>query len=81
LPTEAEVVRRHHPLVGQRFQVIRAGKAFLVLLLADGSHLKMPSCWTSISYDPSDDSLRQESVFTSASISALLELIQILSRR
>jgi hypothetical protein len=80
-PTEVEVVRRHHPLIGQRFPVIRAGKAFLVFHLGDGSHLKIPTCWTSAGYDPSDDPLLQDAVFTTASISALLDLIQNLSRR
>ena len=81
LPAEVEVVRRHHPLAGRTFQVLRAGRTFLVLQVDDGSHFKIPKGWTSLAYESANDPLLQDSVFTTASISALLELIQLLSTR
>ena len=78
---QIEVVRRHHPLVGRIFPVVRVARTLLVIQLADTSHLKLPRKWTSIDYDPSDDPLLQDAVFTSTSILSLLELIHILSRR
>ena len=80
-PAQIEVVRRHHPLSGTIFPVVRGARTYLVIQLADTSHLKLPRKWTSLDYDPSDDPLLQDAVFTSASVSSLLDLIQILSRR
>ena len=81
LPAEVEVARRHHPLAGRKFQVLRAGRTFFVLHVDDGSHFKIPKSWTSLGHESATDPLLQGAVFTTASISALLELIQLLSRR
>ena len=80
-PAQIEVVRRHHPLAGQSFPVIRITRTFVVIQLVDRSHLKLPRKWTSIDYDPSDDPLLHDAVFTLPSVSLLLNLMQILSRR
>jgi len=79
-PGTIELIRRHHPLAGQSFPVVRVARAFLVIQLVDRSHLKIPRKWTSLDYDPSDDPLLQDAVFTPPSILSLLDLMQILSR-
>ena len=45
-PSTITVIRRHHPLAGQRLEVLSAGKACVVARLADGSSLKLPRRWT-----------------------------------
>ena len=45
-PSTITVNRCHHPLAGQQLEVLSAGKACLVVRLADGSSLKLPRRWT-----------------------------------
>ncbi len=45
-PAQISVVRRPHPLRGRTLEVLSAGKAMLVVRLADGSAMKLPRHWT-----------------------------------
>ena len=81
LENDVEVTRRHHPLAGQRFQVLRTAANFVVLQLADGSRVKMPKNWTNINDNSAVDDLCRGTIFTTTSILELLDLVQILSRR
>ena len=40
------VTRRHHPLEGQRLEVMLAGKEQLAVRLADGTSMRIPRAWT-----------------------------------
>ena len=81
LPIEVEVVRCHHPLLGQKLPVVRACRTFFVVRLADESHMKILKIWTNIDSNLAVDPLRQDTIFTKTSILELLDLVQILCRR
>jgi len=73
------ITRRHHPLLGQRCQVLRGGPRRLVLRMPDGLTMHVPRAWTDA------DGVAQESrggaddaVF---SVAAIRELIEALRRR
>ena len=40
------MTRRHHPLEGQTFEVLKVGKKDLLVQLRDGSTIKLPRSWT-----------------------------------
>ena len=45
-PERVTVIRAHHPFVGQEFLVVREGREFLLLELADRSRIRLPRNWT-----------------------------------
>ena len=81
LPLAVEITRRHHPLAGQKFAPVRSGKNYFVLLLPDDSHIKIPKNWTNFETKLEIDPLSQDTVFTTASIMDLLDLVGMLGRR
>jgi hypothetical protein len=81
LPLSVEITRRHYPLAGQKLTPVRSGKNYFVLLLPDGSHIKIPKKWTNCESSLEIDPLCQDTVFTKDSILELLDLVGILSRR
>ncbi|MFC1482499.1 DUF5372 family protein [Myxococcota bacterium] len=73
------VTRRHHPLRGQRFEVLQCGREQLTVRLKDGTTMRIPRHWTDADGDtPADE---RESVWTADSLRRLIELVGIFSGR
>jgi hypothetical protein len=70
-PSRVRVARRHHPLLNQEFEVLKANKQTLVIRLADGSALKIPRAWTDATGISSGHNTLPMSVFA---VNALREL-------
>ena len=74
------MTRRHHPLEGQTFEVLKGGKKDLLVQLRDGSTIKLPRSWTD-----ADGATALESspaaVFTLASVRELAALLDALRQR
>ena len=45
-PPQVTVTRRHHPLEGQRFEVVTGGPTQGVVRVADGTSMRLPRAWT-----------------------------------
>lgn len=75
----ARVTRRHHPLVGQEFEVIHASAPNVVLGLPDGSRLRVPRAWTDVGGggDPTGD----EAVVTADGLRHLLQRVAAIRSR
>jgi hypothetical protein len=67
------VTRRHHPLVGQRFEVVLGGPAKVVVRLHNGTTMNLPRSWTD-----ADGAPREEPAVSTFSVEALRELIQLI---
>ena len=80
-PAQITVVRRHHPLQGRMLEVQSAGKAMLVVRLADGSAMKLPRCWTDADGARHCGELQGDSEFCLIGLRELLKLVDVLGRR
>lgn len=79
-PPRIKVTHRHHPLVNQELEVLKADKVNLIVRMADGSALRMPRSWTNADGDRErNDSLA--SLLTLETLRELMELIDALQRR
>ncbi len=45
-PSDVTVTRRHHPLLGQRLNVVSGGASAIVVRIADGTTMRIPRVWT-----------------------------------
>ena len=81
VPAKITVIRRHHPLQGRELEVLSAGKADLVVRLADGSSMKLPRRWTDADGMRQGEALGGDSKFCLAGLRALLRLVEALQRR
>ena len=73
-----KLTRRRHPLEGQLLDVVRGGRAQIVVRLNDGTTMRLPRSWTDI------DGVRAlpvESIYTIDSLRELLEHVEVLRRR
>lgn len=77
-PAQVKLTRRHHPLEGQTLEVLRDGRAQLIVRLSDGTSMRVPRRWTDI--DGAVE-LARESVCTIDSLREVLELVEALRRR
>ena len=80
-PSRVKVTRRHHPLLNQELEVLKADKMSLTLLLADGSAMKMPRAWTSANEATRAQESSLLSVFTLEALRELLVLVGVLRNR
>jgi hypothetical protein len=80
-PAEVKITRRHHPLLGQAFEVLQGGPRNLVLRAADGFVMKVPRTWTDADGAKERDDDESESFFTVDAIRELSELTEALGRR
>ena len=79
-PARVRVTRRHHPLLGQDFEVLTASSNNVVVGLRDGSRLKLPRGWTDAGGAEVDrDS--PESVVTLDGLRRVLELVATMKER
>ncbi len=73
------VVRRHHPLQGQGFEVLIEGKKHLAIRLRDGTSMRIPRDWTDVDGKSVEGKPAVSSVLTSESIRKLIELVKAVS--
>jgi hypothetical protein len=72
------VTRRHHPLLHQQFEVLNGNKTQLVILLRDGSSMRIPRAWTDVDGAlPSFDG-EPATYLTVASLRELAALVDLL---
>ncbi len=69
------ITRRHHPLVGQHFDVLMDGNERIVIRLNDGTSMRIPPEWTSAEGGTNEVQKGRDSVF---SVEALRDLIRVL---
>ncbi len=74
------LTRRHHPLLGQTFEVLQAGPRQLLVRGLDGLATRLPRSWTDADGARSESGVAEE-VFSVEAIRALLEMVEALSRR
>ena len=72
------LTRRHHPLEGQRFEVMFGGPTRIVVRLADGT-MRVPRSWTDADGAPAPRA--PDTVFSIEALKDLLELVEALRRR
>ena len=76
-PSEVTLTRRHHPLVGQRFEVVFGGPTRIVVRVADGT-MRVPRSWTDADGVPAQP--EWDRVFSVEALKDLLELVEALRR-
>ena len=79
-PSEVRITRRHHPLQGQTFAVVRGGPRELVIRAVDGVVMRLPRAWTDADGLTSGGA-GADAVFTVEAIRALVELVEALRGR
>ena len=75
------MTRRHHPLLNQEFEVLKADKSNIILRVLDGSALKMPRAWTDAEGTKGAHMISASSVFTLESLRELIELVDLVQNR
>ena len=79
-PPEIRITRRHHPLQGQTFTVVRDGPRELVIRAVDGVVMRVPRAWTDADGVTVTDA-GPDAVFTVDAIRALVDLVAALRGR
>ena len=79
-PPEITITRRHHPLQGQTFKVVRGGPRELVIQAVDGVVMRLPRGWTDAD-GVTQGAADADAVFTVEAIRALVELVEALRGR
>ncbi len=80
-PTKVTVTRRHHPLQGQRFDVLFEGKVNLTIKLPNGSSMRILRSWTDADGSSGRAVPSGERVFTVDALRELLTLTAALKQR
>jgi hypothetical protein len=75
------ITRRHHPLLGQQFEVLQSGKMRITIRLKDGTSMRVPRHWTDADGDIAKSSSQHETALTNESMRRLFELVDAFSRR
>jgi Family of unknown function (DUF5372) len=79
-PSVVRITRRHHPLEGQTFAVVRDGPRELVIRAVGDVVMRVPRAWTDADgVTPADAG--PDAVFTVEAIRALVELVEALRGR
>ena len=79
-PTRVTITRRHHPVRGQAFEVLRGGRRTLVVRGTEGMVMRLPRSWTDADGAiPDHDG--EGSVFDVEALRELTELVDALIRR
>ena len=76
----AVIIRRHHPLQGQEFEVLIEGKNHLSIRLRDGSSMRIPRDWTDVDGKANEGEPAIGSILTSEAIRELTELVDAVTR-
>jgi len=72
------LVRKHHPLEGQTFEVVLGGRATVVVRLGDGTRMRLPRSWTDMDGIATSAA---ERLCTVDSLREVLELLEALRRK
>ncbi|MBK7583354.1 MAG: hypothetical protein IPI67_30050 [Myxococcales bacterium] len=72
------LTRRHHPLEGQRFEVMRGGPKHIVVRLPDGT-MRVPRSWTDADGESAPHG--PDTIFSIDALKEMLELLEMLRRR
>jgi len=75
------IVRRHHPLFGQRLEIWQASRRTLIVTLPDSSRTKLPRAWTDIDGTPPASELGSDGRFTVGGLREVLDLVKRLRAR
>ena len=78
-PPHVTVTRRHHPLQGQRLDVVSGGPRQVVVRLSNGTSMKLPRTWTDADAAPAERAT--ESIFSVESVRELIELVESFRQR
>ena len=78
-PSAVTITRRHHPLEGQTFAVVRGGPREVVIRAVDGVVMRLPRGWTDV--DGVTHGAAAAAVFTVEAIRALVALVEALRER
>ncbi len=80
-PSQVSVIRRHHPLCGQQFEVLQGGRNQITIRLNDGTSMRIPRRWTDADGSSAAGDDRAESTLTVDSMRRLFELVDAFCRR
>ena len=76
-----KIVRPHHPLLHQEFEVLKGGEHRLVVQHFDGGSMKIPRAWTNADGDQAVAEYCHPQVFTVQALRELLELADAIRQR
>ena len=79
-PAEVTITRRHHPLAGQKLEVLRGGRRQIVVRLPGSPPMLVPRARTDAD-GPGDLAEQASTVFTVDAIRELADLVTALQRR
>ena len=77
---QVTITRRHHPLEGQAFEILKDGQKDLLVQLRDGSAIRLPRAWTDADGAPFPQPL-PATLVTVSSVRELITLLDALRRR
>jgi hypothetical protein len=76
-PERIEITRRHHPLQGQQFEVLKDGKKRILIRTGDGMSMYIPREWTDADGAKPEEHHKHDGYFTVESLRRLLELVEM----
>ena len=80
-PERITITRRHHPLQGQGFSVLKGGRKVLTIRLSDGTSTRVPRDWTDADGVQAQQRASRDGHFTVDSLRALLALVDVFGSR
>jgi hypothetical protein len=75
------IIRPHHPLLDQEFEVLKADTHRVVVRHCDGGTMKIPRAWTNADGEQTSARAFRPQVFTVEALRELLDLIDALRQR
>jgi hypothetical protein len=82
---KVRIIRPHHPLYGQSFQLVRTWKnkqvKFYIIQLPDRKHIQIPIHWTDDGTTPLPENLPDYPVLTADSIRDIIYLLKLLNKK
>ena len=78
-PSDVTITRRHHPLMGQRLEVVSGGTSAIVVRISDGTTMRIPRAWTDADGTPPHGPA--ETVFSIEALRDLLHLLDVIGTR
>jgi hypothetical protein len=76
-----KIIRPHHPLLEQEFEVLKADRHRVVVRHFDGGTMKIPRAWTNADGESAVARVSHPQVFTVEALRELLDLIDALRQR
>ena len=80
-PERVKIIRPHHPLLQQEFEVLRADQHRLVVQHVDGGSMQIPRGWTDADGEQDAGARSHSQVFTVEALRELMALIDALRHR